>query len=172
MTGVNFLKEVREQWPEIVRIVISGYTDSEDIIAGINEAGIYQYILKPWSPDHLLEAVRNAVEAQALQQQTSRLDLELRTSTRVLRQRTASQMAQARSSFGLRPHRARAGQPAGPGVRDGRARGALRHPGDGARRVRQWQGAAGARHPLRLAAPVGAVRARELCRHPRHPARI
>ena len=101
MTGVNFLKEVREQWPDIVRIVISGYTDSEDIIAGINEAGIYQYILKPWSPDHLLESVRNAVEAQVLQQQTARLDLELRTSTRVLRQRTATQMAQARSHFGF-----------------------------------------------------------------------
>ena len=101
MTGVNFLKEVREQWPDIVRIVISGYTDSEDIIAGINDAGIYQYILKPWSPDHLLESVRNAVEAQVLQQQTARLDLELRTSTRVLRQRTASQMAQARSHFGF-----------------------------------------------------------------------
>ena len=99
MTGVNVLKEVREQWPDIVRIVLSGYTDSEDIIAGINEAGIYQYILKPWSPDHLLDAVRNAVEAQVLQQQTSRLDLELRTSTRVLRQRTASQMAQAKSHF-------------------------------------------------------------------------
>ncbi|MNT31448.1 Hydrogenase transcriptional regulatory protein hupR1 [compost metagenome] len=101
MTGVTFLKEVREQWPETVRIVISGYTDSEDIIAGINEAGIYQYILKPWAPDHLLDSVRNAVEAQALQRQTGRLDLELRTSNRVLRQRTASQMAQARSSFGF-----------------------------------------------------------------------
>ena len=101
MTGVNFLKEVREQWPDIVRIVISGYTDSEDIIAGINQAGIYQYILKPWSPEHLLESVRNAVQAQALQQQTSRLGLELRTSTRVLRQRTTSQMAQARSHFGF-----------------------------------------------------------------------
>jgi two-component system response regulator HupR/HoxA len=101
MTGVNFLKEVREQWPDTVRMVISGYTDSEDIIAGINEAGIYQYILKPWSPDHLLDSVRNAVEAQVLQRQTSRLDLELRTSTRVLRQRTASQMAQAKSHFGF-----------------------------------------------------------------------
>ncbi len=101
MTGVNFLKEVREQWPDTVRIVISGYSASEDIIAGINQAGIYQYILKPWSPEHLLESVRNAVEAQALQQQTSRLGLELRTSTRVLRQRTTSQMAQARSHFGF-----------------------------------------------------------------------
>jgi two-component system response regulator HupR/HoxA len=67
-TGVVFLKEVRERWPDTVRIVISGYTDSEDIIAGINDAGIYQYVLKPWVPDHLLQTVRNAVEAQTLQQ--------------------------------------------------------------------------------------------------------
>lgn len=100
-TGVSFLKEVRERWPETVRIVISGYTDSEDIIAGINDAGIYQYILKPWAPDHLLDSVRNAVEAQALQRQTSRLDLELRTSTGVLRQRTKTQLAQAHKQFGF-----------------------------------------------------------------------
>jgi two-component system response regulator HupR/HoxA len=48
VSGVEFLKEVRELWPATVRIIISGYTDSEDIIAGINEAGIYQYLLKPW----------------------------------------------------------------------------------------------------------------------------
>lgn len=99
VSGVAFLKEARERWPETVRVVISGYTDSEDIIAGINEAGIYQYILKPWAPDHLLGVVRNAVEAQTLQRRTSRLDLELRTSTRVLRQRTARQMAQVREHF-------------------------------------------------------------------------
>ncbi|WP_460509039.1 sigma-54-dependent transcriptional regulator [Hydrogenophaga soli] len=100
-SGVQFLKEVRQRWPETVRIVISGYTDSEDIIAGINDAGIYQYILKPWSPEHLLESVRNAVEAQALQRQTQRLDLELRTSTPVLRQRTTQQLDQARHRFGF-----------------------------------------------------------------------
>jgi two-component system response regulator HupR/HoxA len=99
LTGVLFLKEVRERWPDTVRIVISGYTDSEDIIAGINEAGIYQYILKPWAPDHLLATVRNAVEAQNLQRDTNRLHLELRTSTPVLRQRTQAKLSKARSVF-------------------------------------------------------------------------
>ena len=98
-TGVGFLKEVRERWPDTVRIVISGYTDSQDIIAGINEAGIYQYILKPWSPDHLLQVVRNAVEAQILQRQTSRLNLELRIGTPVLRPLAATQLAQARQQM-------------------------------------------------------------------------
>ncbi|MBA3057250.1 MAG: sigma-54 dependent transcriptional regulator [Gammaproteobacteria bacterium] len=99
LTGVLFLKEVRERWPDTVRIVISGYTDSEDIIAGINEAGIYQYILKPWIPDHLLATVRNAVEAQTLQRDTNRLHLELRTSTPVLRQRATAKLTKARSIF-------------------------------------------------------------------------
>ena len=99
LTGVLFLKEVRERWPDTVRIVISGYTDSEDIIAGINEAGIYQYILKPWIPDHLIATVRNAVEAQSLQRDTNRLHLELRTSTPVLRQRTHAKLTRARSIF-------------------------------------------------------------------------
>jgi two-component system response regulator HupR/HoxA len=101
LTGVLFLKEVRERWPDIVRIVISGYTDSEDIIAGINDAGIYQYILKPWVPDHLLATVRNAAEAQTLQRETARLDLELRTATPVLRQRAAHKLERARKTFGF-----------------------------------------------------------------------
>ncbi|HEY9191625.1 MAG TPA: sigma-54 dependent transcriptional regulator, partial [Methyloversatilis sp.] len=101
LTGVLFLKEVRERWPDTVRIVISGYTDSEDIIAGINDAGIYQYLLKPWVPDHLLATVRNAAEAQTLQRETARLDLELRTSTPVLRQRAAHKLERARQVFGF-----------------------------------------------------------------------
>ena len=52
-TGVAFLTTVREQWPEVVRMIISGYTDPDDIIDGINGAGIYQFISKPWHPDSL-----------------------------------------------------------------------------------------------------------------------
>lgn len=99
MTGVQFLKEVRERWPDVVRIIISGYTDSEDIIAGINDAGIYQYLLKPWLPDHLLETVRGAAEAQNLQSDMHRLNLELRTSTPVLRARTAEKQARVQDIF-------------------------------------------------------------------------
>jgi two-component system response regulator HupR/HoxA len=39
---------VRDRWPDIVRIILSGYTDAEDIITGVNEAGIWQYLLQPW----------------------------------------------------------------------------------------------------------------------------
>ena len=58
--GIDFLKRVREQWPDPIRMIISGYTDSEDIIAGVNEAGIYHYITKPWHPERLVDLVREA----------------------------------------------------------------------------------------------------------------
>ena len=68
-TGVAFLTRVREQFPDPVRMIISGYTDAEDIIAGVNEAGIYQYITKPWHPDLMLERVRDAANLFRLQRE-------------------------------------------------------------------------------------------------------
>ena len=96
-SGVDFLKQVRAEWPEVVRVVISGYADSEDIIAGVNEAGIYQYVLKPWVPQHLLDTVRGAVEAQRLHQGQHRLDLDLRAGAPALRARLGDRLRQARS---------------------------------------------------------------------------
>jgi len=100
-SGVDFLKDVRERWPEVVRIVISGYADSEDIIAGVNEAGIYQYVLKPWVPDHLLGTVRSAVEASTLQHGLHRLEIDLRAGTTALRARKSEKLREARSVYGF-----------------------------------------------------------------------
>lgn len=69
-SGVSFLKRVRELWPDPVRMIISGYSDSEDIIAGLNEAGIYQYVTKPWQPDRLVDIVKEAVQLYRLQKET------------------------------------------------------------------------------------------------------
>jgi len=98
-TGVEFLKEVRERWPDTVRIIISGYTDTEDIIAGINEGGIYQYILKPWHPESLLLTVRAAAQLYDLQQQSQRMNLELRTAEPVLRRRVESKRDKLRDYY-------------------------------------------------------------------------
>ncbi len=77
-TGVQFLTRVRERWPEVIRIIISGYTDADDIITGLNEAGIYQYITKPWRPDDLLQSLKNATRMFELQRQNELLAIELR----------------------------------------------------------------------------------------------
>jgi len=74
-TGVQFLREVRNRWPDVVRIILSGYTDAEDIIAGVNDAGIWQYLLKPWQPEQMLLTMQRAAEVWRLQQDNQRLSL-------------------------------------------------------------------------------------------------
>jgi two-component system response regulator HupR/HoxA len=99
--GVEFLRRVRSQWPDTVRLILSGYTDAEDIIAGINQAGIWQYLLKPWHPEQLLLTLKSAADLWRLQQENQRLSLDLRDSPEMLVQRVASRRGKlkARSGF-------------------------------------------------------------------------
>ncbi|MEK9765459.1 MAG: response regulator, partial [Thalassolituus sp.] len=78
ITGVEFLKQIRDEWPDVIRMVISGYTDSADIISAVNDAGIYQYITKPWQPDSLILTLKNATRLFDLQRQNEALSVELK----------------------------------------------------------------------------------------------
>lgn len=100
-SGVDFLKQVRERWPDTVRIILSGYTETEDIIAGINAAGIYQYITKPWHPESLLLSVRAAAQLYRLQQENQQASLELRTTEPVLRRRVEAKREALKSRNGF-----------------------------------------------------------------------
>jgi two-component system response regulator HupR/HoxA len=99
MSGVEFLKRVREQWPEVIRMVISGYTDSEDIISAINDAGIYQYITKPWHPDSLVLTLKNAVTLAELQRQNELLSVELKMTPQPLEDRVAEKRERLRERY-------------------------------------------------------------------------
>ena len=94
-TGVEFLKRVRQNWPDVVRIILSGYTDASDIIQGINEAGIYQYLTKPWHPDQLILTLNNAVRLFQLQRENGLLALEMKVATSTLE----SQVQQRRETL-------------------------------------------------------------------------
>ncbi len=85
-TGVEFCAEIRERWPETIRMIISGYTDSEDIINAINEGGIYQFITKPWHPDEVILKLNNAVELFELHRKNERLSIELNLHPKTLKE--------------------------------------------------------------------------------------
>lgn len=99
VTGVEFLQSVRERWPDIVRIIISGYTDTDDIIAGINNAGIYQFITKPWQPETLLLSVRAGTDLYRLQMENQQLNLEIRAAEPVLRKQVKEKRQRVQSEF-------------------------------------------------------------------------
>lgn len=71
MTGVELLTRVAARWPDTIRMVLTGYTDVDPMVRAINDGAIYRFLLKPWSPDEMRAAVREAIDVR-----TTRLALE------------------------------------------------------------------------------------------------
>jgi two-component system, NtrC family, sensor kinase len=73
MNGVEFLRQVCLQWPDTVRIVLSGYADSASIVAAINDGQIYKFIPKPWNDDELKVTIVNSLERYHLNKKNKEL---------------------------------------------------------------------------------------------------
>src|SRR6516165_4608613 len=99
MTGVEFLSVVRKRWPEILRIIVTGYTDPEDMIRSINEAGIYHFVAKPWHPGELIQTTRNAANLYKLQREHERLSIEMKLLAPSMAQRLAAQRDIVKQGF-------------------------------------------------------------------------
>jgi DNA-binding NtrC family response regulator len=61
MTGVDFLAQLRVRYPDVTRILLTGYADLPAVIAAINQGQVFRYITKPWDPDALRLVLREAV---------------------------------------------------------------------------------------------------------------
>ncbi len=62
LTGTDVLKAARNIQPEAIRILLTGYSDMESLIACVNDAGLYKYLSKPWEPEDLQLTVTRALE--------------------------------------------------------------------------------------------------------------
>ncbi|MCA0043221.1 sigma-54-dependent transcriptional regulator [Celeribacter litoreus] len=100
-TGVEFLSEVRATWPDTVRIIITGYTETTDMIDAINEAGIYQFLTKPWHPDQLMMAAKNAVDLFRLTRDHDRMSLEMRYLSKSVEVKLEAQRKALREGMGF-----------------------------------------------------------------------
>lgn len=58
MCGTEFLAQVKDLYPETIRMVLSGYTDLKSVTDAINQGAIYRFLTKPWSDDALRDDVR------------------------------------------------------------------------------------------------------------------
>lgn len=73
MSGIEFLVKLREQHPEIVRVLFTGYSNIGDVIDAINEGHVYRYISKPWKPVELRLFVSQAFEHYRAQRERAEL---------------------------------------------------------------------------------------------------
>ena len=78
MSGVEFLKLVRERHPTVTRIMLTGDPDPQTIIRSINEGEVYRFIKKPWDNTMLRVTIYFAFEAIQLEEENRRLVAALR----------------------------------------------------------------------------------------------
>jgi len=63
MLGLELLKVVKDRYPDIIRIVLSGYTQVSTLLTAINQGEIFKYITKPWKLEETFKpAIREALE--------------------------------------------------------------------------------------------------------------
>lgn len=84
MNGLEFLSEVKSMYPEVSKILLTGYADKENAIRAINEIGLYRYIEKPWNNDDLIINIKNGIERSYLLSQLRQKILELQDAKKEL----------------------------------------------------------------------------------------
>lgn len=77
MTGVEVFEVAREQYPDAVRILITAFTDLTEAIAAINRGHIRRYLRKPWEPEELKAALKEAVEIYQTRRKIAELETRL-----------------------------------------------------------------------------------------------
>ncbi len=73
MTGTAFFRQVRERYPNIVRIALSACADTVTMLDAINQGAVYKFIVKPWEDELLRAYVREAFEHVELINERARL---------------------------------------------------------------------------------------------------
>ncbi|MCG8548992.1 MAG: response regulator, partial [Desulfobacterales bacterium] len=86
MSGISFLAKVRENYPDTIRILLTGYTEIDSIKASINEGHVYKFLLKPWNDDDLKQEIRKALERYDLIQSNHSLHLMVAAKNKELEQ--------------------------------------------------------------------------------------
>jgi response regulator RpfG family c-di-GMP phosphodiesterase len=98
MDGAQFLEQVRSDWPQVVRLLLTGYSDIASVMAAINRGEIYRYITKPWDDNDILLLVRHALERRALERLAARQHEELKLLNASLEAKVAERTEELKAS--------------------------------------------------------------------------
>jgi response regulator RpfG family c-di-GMP phosphodiesterase len=76
-TGVEFLSSILEEFPNAIRILVTGYTDMEALVEAVNKGHIFKYISKPWDNEKLKEIIIKAYEVYQLKTENQAINEKL-----------------------------------------------------------------------------------------------
>jgi sigma-B regulation protein RsbU (phosphoserine phosphatase) len=87
MTGIQFLERIIPEYPDCIRMILTGFSDIEAIIQAINTGRVYRYITKPWSKEELKMNIDKALETYHLREQNRQLIEDLKEANQTLEQK-------------------------------------------------------------------------------------
>ena len=73
MSGVQFFSKAKEIFPEAIRILLTGYADSDAIIEAINKGGVHLYFTKPWHEEEILLHIKQSLSKVEILAENKRL---------------------------------------------------------------------------------------------------
>lgn len=62
MDGYKLLKEIRRLYPHTIRLILSGFSDEQEIYRAVLDGSAKNYLLKPWEPDKLMDFIYSTFE--------------------------------------------------------------------------------------------------------------
>lgn len=77
MTGIEFLESIIPNFPDPIRILLTGYADINAVIDAINKGQVYKYIQKPWMDEDLRINIEKAFEIYSLRKENRELTEQL-----------------------------------------------------------------------------------------------
>ncbi len=99
MTGSEFFAQTVEPYPHLVRILLTGYTDMESLVAAVNDGRLFRYLTKPWNVEEMLGIVQQAARVNRLAVDNERLRGELREANARLRRENAHLRREAKGRY-------------------------------------------------------------------------
>jgi signal transduction histidine kinase len=73
VSGVKFLESVKQKYPDIIRILLTGHADMQAAEEAVNIGEVYRFMTKPWNNDDLKSTIRQAIEAYNMTLENRRL---------------------------------------------------------------------------------------------------
>ncbi|MFT7776580.1 HD domain-containing phosphohydrolase [Roseateles sp.] len=101
MNGAQLQQKVCQGWPDVARLLLTGYADIDSTIAAINQGEIQRYVAKPWDDQELLLAVRDGLERSRLRQENRELLAQTQRHNEELERRVAARTAELSQVNGM-----------------------------------------------------------------------
>ncbi len=84
MTGVEFLETIIGEFPDPIRILLTGYADMNAVIDAINKGKIFHYLTKPWNEEELDMTITRAYEVYKQKMEEKEMNVQLTVSNEQL----------------------------------------------------------------------------------------